>query len=146
MRYLLTLVAALMLVTVAFTATAQAQQRTVRTQQRAHTQPRAFTKRFKNQVARNTRTHVKRTRPRTVSPRFYHSNAASRASQRLRYRTRRAPTRARARANISPRRNQPRFFNPGSASHHAKRLRHSRARAAQARRATLRRPRPTFWK
>ena len=140
MRHLLTLVAALMLVTVAFTAPAQAQQRTVQTQQRAHTQPRASTKRFKNQVARNTRTHVNRTRPRTVSPRFYDSNAASRASQRLRYRTRRAPNRARA--NISPRRNQPRFFNPGSASHYAKR----QGRAAPARRATLRRPRPTFWK
>ena len=155
MRYLFVPAAALMLVTVVSTAPAQAQQRRVQTQQRAHQQPRAFSKHFKNQAAWNRTYAQARFRPNTgrrsaISPRFYAPNVASRTSQRLRYRHLRV---TRARANVSPRRVQPRFYNAQSAANASERIRLAQRRAQRARnqaaltrRAATRRVQPTFWK
>lgn len=156
MRHLLILVAALMFVTVAFTVPVQAQQRRVQKQQRAHQQPRAFSKHFKDRANWNRTRAQARYRANTgrrsaVNPRFYSSNGASRVSQRLRHNHQRyAP--ARARANVSPRRAQPRFYNKQSAARASTRIRSAQVRAqrirnqAAARRATARRAQPTFWK
>ena len=143
MRILLMLVAALMLVTVAFTAPVQAQQRTTTTQQRPHRQPKAFSHQYKNQLNRAKRVRANRyARSRTVSPRFYSSNASARQSDRIRYRSRHAANRTRTRANVSPRRIQPRFYNTNA----AKNFRGPRKNGVRTRRATLRNNTPTFWK
>ncbi len=148
MRHLLTLLAALMLVTVTGTIPAQAQHQVERPRYRTPPKPQAFTRQFKARASRSARVSPRATvaRPGAVQPRFYHSKAASRKAQRMRNRTQ-GRLQNRARANVSPgRRHQPRFYSTSSAARTSQRIRRIQRRHTQAHRHAPTRTKPTFWK
>ena len=145
MLRLLTLFAVLLLATATLSMPVQAQHRVVRPQLRAPQQPRAFSRQHQQRAFRKTRsrTRAHTVRPRQVSPRFYGSNSASRATHRPR-----TTRRYRAAPRVSvPRRVLPRFYGAPSAARASQHLRsRARARVIRQRQQVPRRSRPTFWK
>ena len=139
MKSLLTLFTAFLLVTVVFTAPAQAQRTPVRPQAQKVKQPRAFKKHYQQRLERRMRARPRalKTNVRSTNPRFYSPRAASGYARRVN-----RNARLRTRANVSPRT----LARSNRAQATVKRIKRQQKR--QIRRSTARpsRAKPTFWK
>ena len=163
MTRLLTLFAAIILITAIFALPVQAQQHPQTTarnspayrayQQRLRSMKRTRvvqrTPRFynpRNAELERTRNHIRTriTRPYRTTPRFYGSVGAARASEHIRRRVRVRGTRI---SGAGPRRTMPRMYNSQQAARISQRLRNrSRGRMARPLRLSPRRIVPFFWR